>query len=153
MQLASWKELQQWVQDQRGKIVVIDVWSTYCATCIREFPHFIALSERYRSQVACASLSVDFYGGEDNNPESVRPQVLKFLKSQNATSANFIATDPDTEVLNQISTSAIPAAIVYDKEGKLQKIFNNDTDEYGADGFSYDEQIEPLVQSLTATEL
>ena len=146
--IVSWADLQAWVASQRGKVVVVDVWSTYCLECMKEFPHFLGLHERFRDQVACASLSVDFYGGDGNHPESVKPQVLKFLKDQHATTTNFISKDADTKVLREIATAAIPAALVYDQQGNLQKVFNNDENEFGPNGFTYAEHIIPYIEGL-----
>ena len=149
LEIKSWAEVQAWIARQPGKVVVIDIWSTYCLSCMKEFPHFVELHEKYDADsVVCASLSVDFYGGEGNRPEEVRPKVLEFLVSQNATMQNFISSDPDETVLKEISTAAIPAALVYDRNGELHKVFNNFTGEYGADGFSYGEDITPLVEQL-----
>lgn len=98
--------------------------------------------------VACASLNIDFYGGDGNKPEDVKPPVLKFLTSRRASMQNFISSSADEEVLKQINTASIPAAIVYDREGKLHTIFNNDEEKYGPEGFNYEEDITPLVKQL-----
>ena len=150
VEIKSWQEVQDWVATQRGKVVVIDVWSTFCLTCMQEFPHFLELQQEYGADVACASLSVDFYGGTGNQPEDVKLQVLKFLKSQQATTRNFISSDPDTYVLKQIKTVAIPAALVYDKSGHLNRVFNNEQEEFGPTGFQYEQDITPLVEQLIA---
>jgi thiol-disulfide isomerase/thioredoxin len=148
LDIVSWKEVQQWVAEQRGRVVVLDVWSTYCPKCMKEFPHFVALHEEKRDKVSCGSLSVDFYGGEGNSPEAVRPQVRKFLADQNATMTNFISGDPDSKVLKGISTVAIPAVVVYDREGQLHRIFNNDDGAFGPDGFTYKDDILPVIDQL-----
>lgn len=148
LDIVSWNEVQQWVAEQRGRVVVIDVWSTHCINCMKEFPHFVALHEENHHEVACGSLSVDFYGGEGQSPEAVRPQVHKFLADQNATMANFISRDPDSAVLKEISTVAIPAVLVYDRDGQLYRVFNNDDGGYGPGGFTYKENVIPVVHQL-----
>ncbi|WP_339743922.1 TlpA disulfide reductase family protein [uncultured Rubinisphaera sp.] len=148
VQLQSWEELQDWVASQKGKVVVVDVWSTFCLPCVREFPHFVEFHDEHKDQVACVSLNIDFYGGKDQKPEDNREKVLKFLKSRNATMHNIVATNPDEIVLQQIKTAAIPAAIIYDRNGKIHKVFNNDEDLYGPKGFNYQEHITPLVEKL-----
>ena len=150
LEIKSWEEVQAWVAEQRGKVVVVDVWSTSCHPCLREFPHFVELHQRLGAQVACASLSVDFYGGEGNSPEDVRPEVLRFLTRQRGTMDNFISSDPDETVLARIGAGVIPVAMVYDREGQLHTAFNNDTAAYGPEGFSYADDIVPLVETLLA---
>jgi thiol-disulfide isomerase/thioredoxin len=36
--------------DQKGKVVLVDLWATWCAPCIKELPHLQALSEKYPSE-------------------------------------------------------------------------------------------------------
>ncbi len=148
VELKSWDEVQAWVAGQRGKVVVVDIWSTYCPSCLREFPGFVELNRKYGDQLAGASLSVDFYGGEGESPEDVLPAVQRVLETQKATMRNFVSTDSDEAVLKQVQAVAIPVVLVYDREGRLHTAFNNDSDEYGPTGFTYEENIEPLVKQL-----
>ncbi|MDP7017956.1 MAG: TlpA disulfide reductase family protein [Pirellulaceae bacterium] len=145
----SWEEVQQWVKAQEGKVVVVDVWSTSCATCMAEFPHFVELANAKSSAVACASLSIDYYGG-NSSPEDARGKIEKFLTSQQSIAANFISTDTDEDVLKAIDAASIPIALVYDQQGDLNKVFHNLDGEYGAEGFSYEQHINPLVEQLLA---
>ena len=32
----------------RGKVIVIDIWATWCSSCLAKMPDFIALSEKYK---------------------------------------------------------------------------------------------------------
>ncbi len=36
--VASWEEVQQMVAGHAGKVVVIDLWSTWCVPCVRRVP-------------------------------------------------------------------------------------------------------------------
>lgn len=146
--IKSWDAVQQWVASQAGKPVVIDIWSTSCLACMKEFPHFVEMHERLGDKVACASLSIDFYGGEGNAPEDALPRIERFLTSQNSAMPNFVSSDPDEVVLGQIDAALIPVALVYDKEGKLHTVFKNDDDTYGSEGFGYRSHIGPLVEQL-----
>ena len=150
--IKSWEEIQAWVAGQRGKVVVIDVWSTYCVPCVKEFPQFVQLHKAFQADVACASINIDYYGGDDEQPEGIQPQVLKFLTSKQASMQNFISSDPDEDILNHINTAAPPVAIVYGRDGKLHTIFNNDKDTYGPEGFNYEDDIVPVVKSLLVSE-
>ncbi len=35
------------LSEQRGKVVLVDLWATWCAPCIQELPHLQALSEKF----------------------------------------------------------------------------------------------------------
>ncbi|MBE5751511.1 MAG: TlpA family protein disulfide reductase [Clostridiales bacterium] len=36
-----------WMDQQRGKVVVLNFWATYCEPCIKEIPHFNELQKEY----------------------------------------------------------------------------------------------------------
>jgi thiol-disulfide isomerase/thioredoxin len=35
------------LSEQKGKVVLVDLWATWCAPCIQELPHLQALSEKF----------------------------------------------------------------------------------------------------------
>jgi thiol-disulfide isomerase/thioredoxin len=35
------------LREQRGKVVLVDLWATWCAPCIKELPHLQTLSEKF----------------------------------------------------------------------------------------------------------
>jgi len=150
--IKSWQEIQTWVASQHGKVVVVDVWSTSCLPCVKEFPHFVALHEELVGEIACVSVNIDYYGAEDEKPEDLKPRILEFLIPRRATMHNFISSDPDEEVHKQIATAAIPAVLVYDRDGKLHTTFNNDEAAYGPEGFNYADDIAPLVRQLLKSD-
>src|SRR5688572_30460688 len=50
------------VAGHKGKVVVVDCWSTSCPTCMEKFPSFVELHNKYKGEVACVSLSLDNQG-------------------------------------------------------------------------------------------
>ncbi len=42
--------------EQRGKVVVINLWATWCAPCVRELPGFDRLQKEYPAEVAVLAL-------------------------------------------------------------------------------------------------
>jgi thiol-disulfide isomerase/thioredoxin len=146
VEIRSWSEFQEWVATQKGKVVVVDVWSTSCGECVEEFPHFVELHNRLGEKLVCASFNIDFYGV--GTPEELKTDVLKFLTGKNATGANFLSSTADENVMETLDVASIPAALIYDQSGKLKKTFRNDNDDYGPDGFNYREHINPFIEEL-----
>lgn len=148
VEVKSWAEVQQMVGEHRGKVVVLDVWSTWCDPCKREFPNLVKLHRRFPERVACISVDIDYIGRADQPPESFHDTVLEFLGKHEAAFQNVISSDPDEDVLDALEVGSIPAVLVYDREGNLKKKFTNDDNEYGDEGFTYPQHIVPLVEEL-----
>jgi thiol-disulfide isomerase/thioredoxin len=146
--VASWDEVQAMVADQKGKVVVVDLWSTWCVPCMREFPNLVKLQDRFPDQVACISVNLNYDGSADAPPESHRDNVLKFLTKQKADFRNIICSDSDEKMYDTLDLGSIPAIYVYNEQGELHKRFDNDSGEYGEEGFTYEQHVIPLVEQL-----
>jgi len=148
VEVKSWAEVQQLVADRQGKVVVVDVWSTWCGPCMRKFPNLVQLHRRFPDKVACISVDLDYIGLKEEPPASFHDKVLEFVSKHGATFPNVISSDSDEDVQNALGVAAIPAVLVYDREGNLAKKFTNDDGEYGEEGFTYAGHIIPLVEKL-----
>ena len=65
LKTGTWKTVQKNVQENPGRIVVVDVWSTSCLPCMKEFPGLVGLHRDYPKDVVCVSLNVELC----RNPE------------------------------------------------------------------------------------
>lgn len=146
LEVASWEETQALIAKQKGKVVVIDLWSTWCEPCVKEFPHLVALQHKYPDDVVCISLNCNYIG--TGNPEDEKPDVLKFLTQKKANIRNLISSDADEDLYKKVGIASIPVAQVYGRDGKLAKQFDNEKEEYGKEGFTYEQHIEPFVADL-----
>ncbi|MEK6249861.1 MAG: TlpA family protein disulfide reductase [Planctomycetales bacterium] len=108
----------RFIARQRGKVVVVDVWATYCPPCMRDFHHLVALHRKEDSQkVVCMSLNIDNQGLAP--VDRLVPRVLKFLEKQKATFDNILMTDDADQVYRALGLVGIPAVLVYDQPGRL----------------------------------
>lgn len=141
VQLDDWDGLQKRVIDAKGKVVVVDLWSTQCVPCIKEFPNLVKLHNERKEDVACLSFNLDFYGV--GKPEELKPDVLALLEKLDATLPNIMSTVEDQKIYEQLKLASIPAVYVYDREGKLRKRFDDTQGQ-----FTYEKDILPLVETL-----
>lgn len=151
VKLASYEELQDLLKQQVGHPVIVDVWSTSCIPCMREFPHLVQLSEKYQGQLRCISLNVDYIGLKKKGPESYVPAVQEFLSQQNATQViNLASSDADRKILKALEVGAMPAILIFDAQGELVERFTDSNT--GDDGLTYEGDIIPVVERLLASE-
>jgi len=139
VKVRSWKSFERLVRSHKGKVVVVDIWTTTCGACLEEFPNFAALGRKYsRDQIALVSLNCDYDGVPDKPPAFYRDDVLKFLRKQRATFDNVLLDVPFIDFLDQVDLASTPAILVYAPDGRLVKRFDNDDalkieDEYSID--------------------
>lgn len=134
----NWEQTLDLVKAHKGKIVVMDVWSTSCDPCVKEFPNLVKIHKAHLEEVACISLSADFVGAKNKPPKFYRERVLKFLKEQNATFDNVLANVPADELFEKMELSSIPAVYIFGRDGKLVKRFDNESSEnVGAEGEAF----------------
>ncbi|QDT93371.1 TlpA disulfide reductase family protein [Gimesia algae] len=152
LKIADWRFVEQLVADNQGKIVVVDLWSTSCPPCLREFPELVALQKLYPKEVLCVSFNCDYFGGKNYPPEYYRKPVEKFLAEQKASMTNIISNVPAEELFPTLDLASMPATYVYDRQGKLAKRFDNERREYGKEGYTYKRDVIPLVESLLKTD-
>jgi len=143
----NWKGVQKLVASHKGKVVVVDIWTTTCPGCLKKFPDFVALRKRHKGKVALISVNCDYDGIPDKPPKHYRPDVLKFLRKQNATFDNVMLNIPFLGFLNAAKLESTPAMYVYDKTGKLVQRFDNDKAVKEADEFTM-QQVRELVAKL-----
>jgi thiol-disulfide isomerase/thioredoxin len=151
LEILSWEQLQKRREEFRGKIVVLDVWSTYCDPCVREFPNLVALQKRFGDKVRCISFDTDYSGAVREPPEAFRKLVLDFLTKQKASGLlNVISSDPSEDFYDKIHLGGPPAVFVYDQTGKLVKRFDNSQVPKTPE-LTYRHDIVPLVEKLLAS--
>lgn len=147
LKIATWEEVEQQVATHAGKVVVLDLWSTSCQPCIREFPNLVALQKKFPEGVVCMSVNSDYFGTKSKPPEYFVERVTAFLTEQNATFDNYLCSVSSDELYAQLKLASIPAVLVYGTDGKLVNRFDNDEMKYG-DEFTYPDHVIPLVEQL-----
>lgn len=150
LKIMNWEESMAIVKKNKGKIVVLDLWSTSCDPCMKEFPNLVKLHKEYGKDVACISVSADYAGSKKKPPEYFEERVLKFLTEQGATFDNVLCNVPSDELFEKIDLASIPAVFVFGRDGKLVKRFDGDSAEnVGTDdeAFTYAD-VNKLVDSL-----
>lgn len=148
LQLQTWAETQELIASFKGKVVVVDVWSTACEPCLREFPNLVALQEKHGDQLVCIGLNSDYAGVRKKPPEFYRDRVMKVLNDKAAKIVNVMCTEPADELYVSLKIDSIPAVFVYGKDGELAAKFDNQTNDNGE--FTYEKDVLPAIEKVMA---
>lgn len=91
----------------RGKIVVLEFWSTLCGPCVAAIPHLNELAEKFKDQ------PVQFIA----ITKEKEPIVARFLKEKPIKA--WIGLDTDSSMFKAYGIKAIPRTVLVDKHGVL----------------------------------
>ena len=117
--------LMQEVTRHRGKVVVLDCWSTSCPPCVRAFPGLVRLAAAHPEDVVCLSLALD-YEGIGAFEEAV-PPVREFLQRVGADRVvNMIATEEADSMYQKLDLAGVPAVFVWRPDGSLAVRYDDD---------------------------
>jgi len=147
----TWDDVLSIVEQNRGKVVVIDLWSTSCVPCIEELPRLAKLHESLADDVVCVSFNVDYVGIASKPPEFYLDRILQVLERSNATYSNLLCTTEADMLFQALDLSSIPAVYVYGRDGMLAKRFDAslyDEESDDDEAFNYEDDVEPLVRQL-----
>lgn len=126
LDLKNVEETQKLIASKKGKVVVMDAWSTYCDPCMEAFPGLVGLHKKYGpDKIACISFCMN-YVGLGKVEDEIDP-VIGFLRTQGATFDNILSTDADEVVNKKLNIKSVPAIFIYDRDGKLVKLINEET--------------------------
>lgn len=99
------------LSEQKGKVILLNFWATWCGPCVGEMPAFERLKEDYGNDVSILAV---------NNMED-EATVNQFIKEKGYTFP--IAYDTDGKVGEKYPTDGIPYTLIIDAKGIIQNIY------------------------------
>lgn len=94
----------------RGKPLIVNLWATWCAPCVKEMPTLDALAEREKDRLQLIVVSMDMAGRRDVDPF--------FAKAKFRTLKPYI--DKQNVLMEALKTDTLPTTIFYDAKGREQ---------------------------------
>ncbi|MEQ1691754.1 MAG: TlpA disulfide reductase family protein [Gemmatimonas sp.] len=96
---------------ERGNVVLLNIWATWCHPCRAEIPVLRALHEQYRAKgLTLVGVSVD----TDGTDETIRGFMSEFQMTFP------IWRDPDERISSLFLTLGVPATFLIDRQGILR---------------------------------
>lgn len=101
----------------RGRVVVVNLWATWCVPCRQEFPLLVQLYEQYKSKgLELLAISNDDLQNLDD--------VKDFIRDRHVTFTTFIVDPKGANSLREAIyphwTGALPLTFFFDKQGVLK---------------------------------
>ncbi len=112
---ADGEELQRIIDSYEGeKAVLVNVWATWCAPCIEEFPQIVKLQRKYPDRLQVVFVSGDF--------SDARDRALEFLRKQEVDWTTYFKDDQDQAFIEALSpdwSGALPFTKVVSMKGEV----------------------------------
>lgn len=99
------------LSDFEGKVVIVDMWDTWCPPCRMEIPHFIDLYSQYEDK---GFVMVGLAFGREG-----KPAVDKFVADNGINYINGVVNQDVIDKLGQ--PQGIPTTFVIDQNGNVYK--------------------------------
>ncbi|WP_298825864.1 TlpA disulfide reductase family protein [uncultured Piscinibacter sp.] len=121
------------LQEQRGQVVMVNFWATWCGPCKIEMPHLNRLYEKYRSS-GFVLMGVNI----DDDPRNAVATATKL-------GVTFpVLLDGDKRVSRLYDLSTMPTTLIIDRDGRLRHLHRGYREGYE---LTYDQQVRELLKS------
>lgn len=125
---------QRWnVQDQRGKVVLLDFWATWCPPCLAAMPEIRSIRERFRDREDFVLVGVSLDYTKRSLESYLRKNAIDWLQ--------IFDGDANAELARAFGVDAIPAVFLIDRSGHARRI-----------GLNADETIAEIEKLLQTRE-
>ncbi|MCA9071111.1 MAG: TlpA family protein disulfide reductase, partial [Planctomycetaceae bacterium] len=155
---ASKLEVEAWVngkpltdEDLKGKVVLLDFWAVWCGPCVATFPHLRDWDKKYDDLVIIGVTNYHQYiwdekaerakRSKDVSEEAEQDMLVQFAKHHKLT--HRFALESDRKLTNHYGASAIPEAVLIDRQGKVRLIKVGSGE---ANATAIEEMIEKLIE-------
>ena len=114
------------LQEQEGKVLLLDFWEVWCAPCVQSMPKVQQIQEQYKDDGLIVLGIILDEKSKDSAQLLLRHKKISFLQAMG-----------NKEILAYFKVNAIPQYVLLDKAGKIRFIYQG-----------YDDAIEEEIKTL-----
>lgn len=155
----DWDEFMKIVRSHKGKVVVADMWSTWCEPCVKELPNLAKLQNKYGTDVVCIAVNLDLEETAETLPKGHLDKVNAVLRRRigaavgadgklDAGFVAFVSSQGAEAFYGKGKFDSVPTIFVFDRNGERSTFDVNRIVGLGDKEISYEKHIEPLVEKL-----
>jgi thiol-disulfide isomerase/thioredoxin len=108
---------------RKGKVLLVNLWATWCGPCIEEMPDLVKMQEELGPK-GFEVIGINTETNEGFTVEELKPKIDDFIVEHRLNYPNaFIVEGMFDEFVKLSKLPAIPQSIVVDREGRLRGVF------------------------------
>lgn len=114
-QTVTFDQWQNTIASFKGKVLVVDMWATWCISCIERFPYMVEMNKEYQGKgIEFVSLLLE----DPEEPEAIK-KAKDFLIKQKAGFKHYFMNENLMLSFDKLDLLGIPAVFIYGTDGQL----------------------------------
>jgi len=120
MKIVQPQDVKALIAANRGKVVFLNFFATYCVPCHKEFPDIIKLQNKYKDGLQVVEVSMN-----DASDPADKAKMAQYLEEQKPPFPVYLAASIDDDFYKgvdpkwQADGEALPMTTIYDKNGNV----------------------------------
>ena len=107
--------LKQEVLKHRGKVVIVDFWASNCGPCVKSFPKFVKMHEKFSDKgLVIITVSIDRVDEDNDGVKAAN----KILDDRKLPFIHLHLNEPYELLAKQFEYKSLPFYYVFDRRGK-----------------------------------
>jgi thiol-disulfide isomerase/thioredoxin len=112
------KDIKDLIAANKGKVVFLNFFATYCVPCHAEFPDIIKLQTKYKDSLQVVEISMN-----DRTDAAEKTELSKYLAEVKPPFQVYIASSTDDQYYKDVdarwaTSEALPMTMIFDRDGK-----------------------------------
>lgn len=109
------------ITEKKGKVLMLNIWGTWCGPCRQEMPHLIEMQAKYKDQgFEVLGLNIGTYEGTPESTEDIQKFAADMKLNYTLARSPRQATGAFYAITKQ---QVVPQTMLVDREGHVRGIF------------------------------